>query len=46
LLVPAYLRRGKTFAQLAVSLWIGRTTAWRYVNEVVELPAARTPKLR
>ena len=27
-------------------LRIGRTTAWRYVNETVELLAARAPKLR
>jgi hypothetical protein len=46
LLVLAYLRKGETFARLAAGFGIGRTTAWRYVNEVVELLAARAPKLR
>jgi len=46
LLVLAYLRKGETFAQLAAGFAIGRTTAWRYVNETVELLAARAPKLR
>ena len=46
LLVLAYLRKGETFAQLAAGFGIGRTTAWRYVNETVELLAARAPKLR
>jgi len=46
LLVPVYLRKGETFEELAAGFGIGRTTAWRYVNEVVELLAARAPKLR
>jgi hypothetical protein len=46
LLVLAYLRKGETFDDLAAGFGIGRTTAWRYVNEVVELLAARAPKLR
>jgi hypothetical protein len=46
LLVLAYLKKGDTFAQLAAGFGIGRTTAWRYVNETVELLAARAPKLR
>ena len=46
LLVLAYLSKGDTFAQLAAGFGIGRTTAWRYVNETVELLAARAPKLR
>ena len=46
LLVLAYLRKGETFAHLAAGSGIGRTTAWRYVNETVELLAARAPKLR
>ena len=46
LLVLAYLRKGETFAQLAAGFGIGRTTAWRYVNETVDLLAARAPKLR
>ena len=46
LLVLAYLRKGETFAELAAGFGIGTTTAWRYVNETVELLAARAPKLR
>jgi hypothetical protein len=44
LLVLAYLRRGETFARLAAGSGTGRTTAWRYVNETVDLPAARAPE--
>jgi Helix-turn-helix of DDE superfamily endonuclease len=46
LLVLAYLRKGETFAELAAGFGIGRTTAWRYANETVELLAGRAPKLR
>ena len=46
LLVLAYLRKGETFAELAAGFEVGLTTAWRYVNETVELLAARAPKLR
>ena len=46
LLVLAYLRKGETFEQLAAGFGIGRTTAWRYVNETVDLLAARAPRLR
>jgi hypothetical protein len=46
LLVLAYLRKGETFAELAAGFGVGTTTAWRYVDEVVELLAARAPKLR
>ena len=46
LLVLAYLRKGETFADLAAGFSVGTTTAWRYVNETVELLAARAPKLR
>jgi hypothetical protein len=46
LLVLAYLRKGETFADLAAGFGVGRTTAWRYVDEVVALLAARAPKLR
>jgi hypothetical protein len=45
-LVLVYLRKGETFAQLAAGFEVGRTTAWRYVTEVVALLAARAPKLR
>ena len=40
LLVLAYLRKGETFEQLAAGFGIGRTTAWRYVSETVDLLAA------
>src|ERR1700745_3919450 len=46
LLVLAHLRKGETFADLAAGFAVGVTTAWRYVNEAVELLAARAPKLR
>ena len=45
LLVLAYLRKGETFAQLAAGFGIGGTTAWRHVNETVDLLAARAPRL-
>ena len=41
LLVPAYLRKGETFAELAAGFGVGTTTAWRYVSEVAGLLAAR-----
>ena len=46
LLVLAYLRKGETFAELAAGFEVGVTTAWRYVDETVDLLAARAPKLR
>ena len=46
LLVLVYLRKGETFAELAAGFDVGTTTAWRYVNETVDLLAARAPKLR
>jgi hypothetical protein len=46
MLVLVYLRKGETFEHLAAGFGVGRTTAWRYVNETVELLAARAPKLR
>src|SRR6201982_2748365 len=46
LLVLAYLRKGETFAELAAGFAVGVTTAWRYVEEVTALLAARAPKLR
>jgi len=46
LLVLAYLRKGETFAELAAGFGVGTATAWRYVNEAVELLAARAPRLR
>ena len=38
--------QGETFAELAAGFGVGTTTAWRYVNETVELLAARAPGLR
>jgi len=38
--------KGETFSELAAGFGVGTTTAWRYVNETVELLAARAPGLR
>lgn len=46
LLVLAYLRKGDTYSDLAAGFGVGTATAWRYVNETVDLLAARAPKLR
>jgi DDE superfamily endonuclease len=46
LLVLAYLKKGETFSDLAKGFEVGLATAWRYVNETVDLLAARAPKLR
>lgn len=32
-------RKGETFDELAAGSGVGRTTAWRYVNEGAEAPA-------
>lgn len=40
LLVLAHLRNGDTYARLAAGFGIGTTTAWRYVQESVDLLAA------
>lgn len=45
LLVLVHLRKGETFAQLAAGLGISEATAWRYVEDVVALLSARSPKL-
>lgn len=45
LLVLVYLRKGDTFAELGSGFGVSISTAWRYVNETVELLAARSPKL-
>ena len=45
LLVLACLRKGETFAEMAAGFGVSTTTAWRYVEEVVALLAARAPKL-
>lgn len=39
-------RKGEKFAELAAGVGVGVTTAWRYMNETVDLLAARAPKLR
>jgi hypothetical protein len=46
LLVLVYLRKGEMFAEVGAGFGIGTTAAWRYVNEMVALLAARAPKLR
>lgn len=45
LLVLVHLRKGETFAELAAGFDISVSTAWRYVQETVELLAARAPTL-
>ncbi|MBC6459633.1 transposase family protein [Actinomadura sp. HBU206391] len=45
LLVLVYLRKGDTFAEIAAGFGVSTATAWRYVEETVELLAARSPKL-
>jgi hypothetical protein len=45
LMALAYLKKGETFAQLGAGFGVGTTTAWRYVNEVVDWLSARSPKL-
>jgi DDE superfamily endonuclease len=44
--VLAYLRKGETFADLAAGFEVGVAIAWRYVKEIIQLLAARAPKLR
>lgn len=39
LLVPTHLRNGDTYARLAAGFSVGTTTAWRYVQESVDLLA-------
>jgi hypothetical protein len=46
LLVLVYLRKGEPFADVGAGFGVSTTTCWRYVNETVELLAARAPKLR
>ena len=45
MLVLVYLRKGEPFAEVGAGFDISATTCWRYVNETVELLAARAPKL-
>ncbi|MFJ9371585.1 transposase family protein [Nocardia sp. NPDC101769] len=46
MLVLAYLRKAETYSDLGAGFEISTTTAWRYVEETVELLAERAPKLR
>ncbi len=46
LLVLVHLRKGEPFAEVAAGFAVSTTTCRRYVNDVVELPAQRAPKLR
>jgi hypothetical protein len=46
LLVLVHLRKGEPFAEVGAGFGASTTTCWRYVNETVELLAARAPKLR
>ncbi len=46
LAVLVYLRKGEPFAEVGAGFDISTTTCWRYVNETVDLLAARAPKLR
>lgn len=46
LLVLVHLRKGEPFAEVGAGFGVSTTTCWRYVNETVELLAARAPKLR
>jgi DDE superfamily endonuclease/Helix-turn-helix of DDE superfamily endonuclease len=45
LMTLAYLKNAHAFAELGAGFNVGTTTAWRYVNEAVELLKARSPKL-
>jgi hypothetical protein len=45
LLVLVHLRCGHTYAQLAAGFGVGTTTVYRYVNEAIEILAARAPDL-
>lgn len=45
LLVLAYLRKGETYADLAIGFDVGTTTVYRYVREALDLLAATAPAL-
>jgi hypothetical protein len=45
LLVLVHLRKGETFAEVGAGFGVSTSTAWRYVEEVVALLSARSPKL-
>ncbi len=46
LLVLAHLRKNETFAQLAAGFGVSTATAWRYVDETLDVLAAWAPGLR
>jgi hypothetical protein len=46
LTVLVYLRKGEPFAEIGTGFANSTSTCWRYVNDTVELLAARAPKLR
>ncbi|WSU55623.1 transposase family protein [Streptomyces sp. NBC_01092] len=46
LLVLAHLRRNETFAQVGAGFGVSEATAWRYVDETLEVLAAWAPGLR
>jgi hypothetical protein len=46
LLVLVYPRKGEPFDEVGAGFDVSTTTCWRYVNETVELLAARASKLR
>ncbi|GAA0954757.1 transposase family protein [Actinocorallia libanotica] len=45
LLVLVHLRKDETYLELGAGFGVSATTAWRYVQEVVTLLSARSPKL-
>lgn len=45
LLVLVHLRKGETYLEVAAGFGVSTATAWRYVQEVVMLLSARSPKL-
>lgn len=45
LLVVAHLRKNDTYAELACGFGVGAATAYRYIREALDLPAAKAPIL-
>jgi hypothetical protein len=46
LLTLAHLRKNETFAQVGAGFGVSEATAWRYVDETLEVLAAWAPGLR
>jgi Helix-turn-helix of DDE superfamily endonuclease len=46
LLVVAYLRKGETYADLAIGFGIGTTTVFRYLREALDVLATFAPSLQ